>query len=41
MTTDHQVSEQDPPPAGRVLGMVFTGMTILGSLALVIYFASR
>jgi hypothetical protein len=41
MATDHQVGEQAPPPAGRVLGMIFTGMTVLGSLAVVIFFASR
>lgn len=41
MTTDHQVSEQDPPTTGRALGMIFTRMIALASLAVVIFFASR
>jgi hypothetical protein len=41
MATDHQVSEQAPPPAGRLLGMIFTALIAVGSLAVVVFFLSR
>jgi hypothetical protein len=41
MTTDHQVTEPESPPEGRLLGMIFTALIAMGSLAVVVFFASR
>ena len=41
MTTDHQVTEQPEPPAGRTLGMIITALIALGALAVPIHFVLR